>query len=76
MGDWSKGWVDVQRWMGRWREGDGGMNRGGARVVRGNCGYISHSVHVLLYNDIYWYLYMIVGSQLAAIRFLQYQGQN
>ena len=31
MGDWSKrwseGWVDVQRWMGRCREGDGGMNR-------------------------------------------------
>ena len=27
MGDWSEGWVDVQRWMGRWREGDGGMNR-------------------------------------------------
>ena len=27
MGDWSKGWVDVQRWMGRWREGDGGINK-------------------------------------------------
>ena len=24
---WSEGWVDVERGMGRWREGDGGMNR-------------------------------------------------
>ena len=31
MGDWSERWseewVDVERGMGRWREGDGGMNR-------------------------------------------------
>ena len=49
------------------------VTRGGL----GNCGHVSHSVHMLLYNDIVIgkYVYMIVESQLAAFRFFKYQGQ-
>ena len=49
------------------------LYRGGS----GNCGQVSHSVHMLLYNhiDIGKYLHMANESQLAAFRFHKYQGQ-
>ena len=49
------------------------INRGGSC----KCRHISHSVHMLLFNDIVIckYVYMTVESQLAAFRFLKYQGQ-
>ena len=47
--------------------------RGGS----GNCGHVLHSVHMLNYNHIVIGkdVDTIVESQLAAFRFLKYQGQ-